>query len=95
MLKRPHPPQSPHPVYPKRQSPHAPGILQSAETHTQVTLRWYTRKPLLILLIDPHLLRILADITLNRFFNGITFPTRNAEDEIIERGATEDIDVVA
>jgi hypothetical protein len=36
----------------------------------------------------------LGDVTVNGFFNLIAFAAGNSEDEVVEGGATEDVDVV-
>ena len=43
---------------------------------------------------DLDFLGVLGDVAVNGFFNLIAFAASNSEDEVVERGATEDVNVV-
>ena len=43
---------------------------------------------------DLDFLGVLGDVAVNGFFNLIAFAAGNSEDEVVEGGATEDVDVV-
>jgi hypothetical protein len=50
---------------------------------------------LLVLFIrNPHLLRILPNIRMNRLLNQLAPPTRNLQNQIIQRRATQNINMI-
>ena len=48
----------------------------------------------IIIVVNAHLIRILPDLGMYRFFNRLTASTRNLQDEIVERRAAEDVYMV-